>query len=289
MDLFIQQLVNGLTLGSIYVLVALGLTLIYGIMEVPNFAHGNMYMVGAYVTFFMMTVYDVNYWLAALIAAVVLALLGILLERMVFHPLRNAPSVNKFIAALGTMLFMEALARVFWGSEYRQIPAVYDNVINLWGIIVTEQRLIVIASTILLIIALNWFLKRTIIGSSIEAMAQSREGASLVGINVNMVAILTFVVASSLAGAAAALAGPIFLVYPSMGSLIIMKAFVIIVIGGMGSIPGAVLGGYILGITESMGATYISTDYKDLVAFLLLVLILSVKPTGLFAKGAKQW
>lgn len=287
MVLLIQQLVNGLTLGSIYCLVALGLTLIYGILEVPNFAHGHLYMLGAYVTFFMMTLYGVNYWLAAVIAAAVLAVLGIVLERMVFHPLRNAPSSNKFIAAIGTMLVIEALARVFWGSDYRKIPAIYDKVINLGGIRVTEQRLIVIASTILLMIALNLFLKRTIIGSAIEATAQSRDGASLVGIDVNKVAMLTFVVASVLAGAAAALAGPIFLVYPSMGALIIMKAFVIIVIGGMGSIPGAVLGGYILGLVESLGATYISTDYKDVVAFLVLVVILTVKPSGLFTKEAK--
>ncbi len=287
MDLFIQQVVNGLTLGSIYCLVALGLTLIYGIMEVPNFAHGHLYMVGAYVTFFMMTLFKVNYWLSALISAVVLAVLGVILERLVFHPLRNAPSSNRFIAALGAMMFLEAGARVLWGSDFRSIPAVYDKVMIIGGIRVTEQRIIVICSAVVLMVALNLFLKKTIIGSSIEAMAQSRDGAFLMGIDVNKVAILTFVVASVLAGAAATLAGPIFLVYPSMGALIIMKAFVIIVIGGMGSIPGAVLGGYILGMTESMGATYISTDYKDLVAFVVLVIILSIRPSGLFAEGAR--
>lgn len=287
MNLFIQQVVNGLTLGSIYCLVALGLTLIYGIMEVPNFAHGHLYMVGAYVTFFMMTLYKVNYWLSALISAVVLAVLGVILERLVFHPLRNAPSSNKFIAALGAMMFLEAGARVLWGSDFRSIPAVYDKVMIIGGIRVTEQRIIVICSAVVLMVALNLFLKKTIIGCSIEAMAQSRDGAFLMGIDVNKVAILTFIVASVLAGAAATLAGPIFLVYPSMGALIIMKAFVIIVIGGMGSIPGAVIGGYILGMTESMGATYISTDYKDLVAFVVLVIILSIRPSGLFAEGAR--
>ncbi len=287
MNLFLQQVVNGLTLGSIYCLVALGLTLIYGIMEVPNFAHGHLYMVGAYVTFFMMTLYGIHYWLAAVISAIVLAILGVLIERLVFNPLRNSPETNKFVAALGALLFLEAAARVLWGSDYRNIPGIYDKVINIGGIRVTEQRLIVIVSAVVLMFALNLFLKKTIIGSALMAMAQNRDGASLVGINVNMVSILTFVIASILAAFAAALAGPIFLVYPSMGTLIITKAFVIIVIGGMGSIPGAVLGGYILGLAESMGATYISTDYKDIVAFVLLVVILSVKPSGMFAKEAK--
>jgi|SRR5680860_170548 len=287
MNLFFQQLVNGLTLGSIYCLVALGLTLIYGIMEVPNFAHGHLYMVGAYVTFFMMTLYGINYWLAAVISAIVLAVLGVLIERLVFNPLRNGPETNKFVAALGAMLFLEATARLLWGSDYRSIPGIYDKVIQIGGIRVTEQRIIVIVAAVVLMFALNLFLKHTIIGSALMAMAQNRDGASLVGINVNMVSILTFVIASILAAFAATLAGPIFLVYPSMGTMIVTKAFVIIVIGGMGSIPGAVLGGYILGLAESMGATYISTDYKDIVAFVLLVVILSVKPSGMFAKETK--
>ncbi len=285
MSLFIQQIVNGLTLGSIYCLVALGLTLIYGIMEVPNFAHGHLYMVGAYVTFFGMTLYGLNYWVSALVAGIIIAILGVITERVVFNPLRHAPSSNRFIAALGAMMFLEAAARLLWGADFRSIPPVYDKVLSFAGVRVTEQRVIVIVAAILLIIALNLFLKRTIIGSSIEAVAQNPDGSSLVGINVNVVGMLTFAIASFLAAVAAALAGPIFLVFPTMGELIIMKAFVIIVIGGMGSIPGAIVGGYILGLTESLGATYISMDYKDVIAFLVLVIILTIKPTGLFAKG----
>ncbi|MHB8916957.1 MAG: branched-chain amino acid ABC transporter permease [Desulfocucumaceae bacterium] len=287
MDLFFQQLLNGLTLGSIYCLVALGLTLIYGIMEVPNFAHGHLYMVGAYVTFFGMTIYGLDYWKSALVGGILVALLGVLLERVVFHPLRHAPVTNKFIAALGAMMFLEAAARLLWGADFRSIPTIYEKVITIAGVRITEQRLIVIVAAILLMIALNLFLKRTILGASIEAVAQNRDGSSLVGISVNVVAMLTFAIASFLAAIAASLAGPIFLVFPTMGELIIMKAFVIIVIGGMGSIPGAILGGYILGIAESMGASYISTDYKDVVAFLILILILTLKPTGLFAKGVR--
>ncbi|NMA68841.1 MAG: branched-chain amino acid ABC transporter permease [Desulfitobacterium sp.] len=287
MDLFLQQIVNGLTLGCIYCLVALGLTLIYGIMEVPNFAHGHFYMIGAYVTFFMMTLYGLNYWLSAIIAGIVLAILGVLLERLVFHPMRHTPATNKFIAAVGAMLFLEALARVLWGSDYRNIPSVYDNVVQIAGIRTTEQKLIIIIGAFVLMAALYVFIKKTLIGSTIEAMAQNRDGASLVGIDVNRVAMLTFAVASLLAAAAASLSGPIFLVYPGMGNIIIMKAFVIIVIGGMGSIPGAVIGAFILGMAETMGATYISSSYKDIVAFAILVLILSIRPSGLFARGVR--
>lgn len=287
MDLFLQQIVNGLTLGCIYCLVALGLTLIYGIMEVPNFAHGHFYMIGAYVTFFMMTLYGLNYWLSAIIAGIVLAIMGVLLERLVFHPMRHTPATNKFIAAVGAMLFLEASARVLWGSDYRNIPSVYDNVVQIAGIRTTEQKLIIIIGAFVLMGALYVFIKKTLIGSTIEAMAQNRDGASLVGIDVNKVAMLTFAIASFLAAAAASLSGPIFLVYPGMGNIIIMKAFVIIVIGGMGSIPGAVIGAFILGMAETMGATYISSSYKDIVAFAILVLILSIRPSGLFARGVR--
>lgn len=284
MELFFQQLINGLTLGSIYCLVALGLTLIYGIMHVPNFAHGHLYMVGAYCVLFLSTSYGFNYWLAILATMAILAFLGILMERLVFHPLRNAPPTNSFIAAVGALLFLEAGAIVLWGADYRRMPEVFGKVVNIFGVMATQQRLVVIFSALALMGALHLFLKKTLIGSTIEAMAQDRDGAFLVGINSNVVSMMTFAVASAMAAAAAGLAGPLFLVFPAMGGLVILKAFVIIVLGGMGSIPGAVVGAYILGLSESMGATIFPAQYKDIVAFVLLVIILSVKPTGLFAK-----
>lgn len=287
MELYFQQLLNGLTLGSIYCLVALGLTLIYGIMHIPNFAHGHLYMVGAYCVLFLCTLYGINYWVAILISMVILTVLGILLERLVFHPLRNAPPTNSFIAAVGALLFLEAGATVLWGADYRRMPEVFDKVVNIFGIMATQQRLVVIFSALALMGALYLFMKKTLIGSTIEAMSQDREGAFLVGIDANMVSMMTFGVASALAAAAAGLAGPLFLVFPSMGGLLIIKAFVIIVLGGMGSIPGAVAGAYILGLAESLGATIFPTEYKDLVAFILLVIILSIRPTGLFAKEGR--
>lgn len=256
-------------------------------MQLPNFAHGHIYMIGAYVTLIFMTVFGLNYWAAILISLIIVAVLGTGIERIVFHPLIKAPHVNMLIAAVGVLLFLESGARILWGSDYRRMDSPYGAVLNIAGITITQQRLIVIAAAVLLMVALNLFLKKTITGATIEAMAQDREGAFLVGINANKVSMLTFAIASGLAAAAASLSAPINLVYPSMGSMVSLKAFVIIVLGGMGSVPGAVLGGYILGLAESLGATYVASDYKDIIAFVLLVLILTFKPTGIFAKGAR--
>ncbi|UFJ43019.1 branched-chain amino acid ABC transporter permease [Brevibacillus humidisoli] len=287
MELFFQQMVNGLVVGSIYSLVALGITLIYGIMQLPNFAHGHLYMLGAYLTLSMMSLYGSAYWPAILVSVAVMVVFGMLLERLVFRPLHNAPHINAMIAAVGVMLFLESAARKIWGADYRRLESPYEDVMNLFGLTITQQRAIIILAAIVLMVGLNLFLKRTVIGATIEAMAQNREGAFLVGINANKVSLLTFGIASGLAAAAASLAAPINLVYPSMGAMVNLKAFVIIVLGGMGSIPGAVLGGYILGLAESMSGTYLNSEYKDLIAFVILVLILTLKPTGLFAKEAQ--
>ena len=282
MDLFLQQLLNGLSNGSVYSLVALGLTMVFGILHVPNFAQGAFYMVGAYVTLTVMTLFGIPYWIAMFISMLAIAALAVLSERIIFHPLRKAEALHQMMGAIGILLFLVAFAQVIWGPNYQQMSSPFGNTISLFGITVTQQRLIVIVATVIIMIILHLFLTKTMIGSAIVAMAQNREGAYLVGINANMVAMLTFAISGILAAAAATLASPINLVFPGMGDLVIMKAFVIIIIGGMGSIPGAIIAGYILGIVESFGATYISGDYKDIIAFVLLVIILSVKPTGLF-------
>ncbi|MFC2949659.1 branched-chain amino acid ABC transporter permease [Virgibacillus sediminis] len=285
MDIFLQQLFNGLTVGSVYSLVALGLTLVYGILHIPNFAHGALYMLGGYMTLTMMVYLGMNYWMAILISILVVGLTSVLMERLVFHPLRHSTPIQHKVAAIGILLFLEALAQLIWGADFRQMPTPYGGVINFAGLTFTGQRLLIVGATIVVMILLYLFLKKTFTGATIVAMAQNREGASLVGVNTNKVAILTFFIAGALAAIGASLSSPINLVFPGMGHLVILKAFVIIIIGGMGSIPGAILGGYILGFSESIGATYISSDYKDIIAFVLLVAILSIKPEGIFAKG----
>ncbi len=284
MDVFLQQVLNGLTLGGIYGLVALGLTLVYGILHVPNFAHGGFYMIGAFVALHAMVAWSWGYWSAMVMAAVTVAVLGIVSERLVFHPLRKASPLHPKIASIGLLLFLEAGAQAVWGADFQRLPTPYTSVIEMGGLTAPAQRLLIIAAAFALMVALHLFLTRTTTGSTIIAMAQNREGASLVGIDANRVAMMTFAISGALAAVAATLYAPINLVYPAMGQLVITKAFVIIILGGMGSIPGAVLGGLIIGFAESFGAYYISTDYKDIIAFVLLVIILSLRPQGLFAK-----
>lgn len=286
MDLFLQQILNGLTLGGIYSLVALGLTLVYGILHVPNFAHGAFYMAGAFVSFHLMNAHGVNYWLAMAGSAAVVAVLATLAERLVFHPLRAASGLHPMIAAIGVLLFLEAGAQALWGADFHRMQTPYTGIIELGGIIAPVQRLLIIGAAFALMVVLHLFLTRTVTGSTIIAMAQNRDGASLVGINANRVAMMTFAISGALAAIAATLYAPINLVYPAMGNLVITKAFVIIILGGMGSFPGAIVGGLIIGMAESFGAFYISPDAKDVIAFVALVLILSVRPQGLFTKGA---
>lgn len=286
MDAFLQQVLNGLTLGSTYSLVALGLTLVYGILHVPNFAHGAFYMVGAFVAYHLMSIAGVHYWLAMLGAAVIVALLASVSERLVFHPLRNASGLHSMIAAIGLLLFLEAGAQALWGADFLRMPTPYEDIVSVLGVTTKLQRLLIIAAAFVLMLVLHLFLTKTTTGWTIMAMAQNREGASLMGIDANRVAMVTFAISGFLAAVAAALYAPIGLVFPAMGNLMITKAFVIIILGGMGSVPGAIVGGLIIGLAESFSAFYIATDYKDIVAFVLLVGILSLRPQGLFVTRA---
>ncbi|HEX9173652.1 MAG TPA: branched-chain amino acid ABC transporter permease [Telluria sp.] len=286
MELFLQQVLNGLTLGGVYALVALGLTLVYGILHVPNFAHGAFYMAGAYVAFFLMSKMGLHYWWAMLGAAAAVAIIAMASERLVFHPLRNAPYLHHMIASIGILLFLEAGAQAIWGADFHRMDTPYTAMLSLGDVTLPAQRLLIIGAAALLVVLLQLFLKKTVTGATIVAMAQNREGAALVGIDATRVALLTFAISGALAGMAALLYAPINLVYTSMGHLVITKAFVIIVLGGMGSVPGAIVGGLIIGFAESFGGFYISTDYKDIIAFALLVAILSFRPQGLFNKGA---
>jgi branched-chain amino acid transport system permease protein len=287
MVLFFQQLVNGIMLGAAYSLVALGLTLIYGILHIPNFAHGHKYMWAAFTSLFLVVNFHTNYWVSLFIAMVVLGFVGAGVERLVYRPLRNAPHVNSFIAAIGLLLFLESLSLIFWGADFRRFPTLYDKPIHIFGVAITLQRLLVIVGAALFIILLQVFIKRTWLGATIEAVAQNPEGAQLVGISIDRVSSLTFGIGTAMAAAAATLIAPIFLVYSTMGAMPNLKAFVVIIIGGMGSIPGAVIGGLMLGLMEALGGGYISTDYKDLFAFGALVTFLTFRPTGLFGKGVR--
>lgn len=287
MNIFFQQLLNGLTLGSVYSLVALGLTLVYGILHIPNFAHGALYMIGAYMAWFLAASLGAGYWIALVGAAGIVAALAVLSERLIFHRLRASPPLHDMIAAIGLMLLLEAVIQALWGAEFNRLPSPFPWILRFADLTAPAQRLLIIAAALGLMLALHLFLTRTLAGATIMAMAQNRDGAALVGINANRVSMMTFAISGALAAVAATLFAPINLIYPAMGHLVIMKAFVIIILGGMGSVPGAIMGAMIIGFAESFGAFYISTDYKDLIAFAVLVIILSARPQGLFHKGAR--
>jgi len=287
MILFFQQILNGIMIGSVYSLMALGLTLIYGILHIPNFAHGNKYMLGAFISLSLVAIWQINYWLAIVISMAALAFIGILVERLIYRPLREQPPINSFIAAIGLLLLLEGIAVAIWGGEWQRFPFYYKQTIHFFGITITLHRLLVIFAAAVLIISLQLFIKKTTFGWTIEAVAQNQEGAQLVGINVPLVSSMTFAIGTALAAAASSLIAPVYLVYPAMGSLPLIKAFAVIILGGMGSLPGAVLGGYLLGLIESLAGGYLSMIYADLLAFAVLVAVLAIKPTGLFGKKAE--
>ncbi len=287
MNFFVQQVLNGLTIGCVYALVALGLTLVYGILQIPNFSHGALFTIGAYAAFFLIDHYRANFWLALAGAVVVSAVIAVLSERLVFEPLRKAPPLHDMIAAIGLLLFFEAGIQATFGADFYRIQPPFTQIYHYAGLTFSAQRLLVVGAAIALMILLQLFLSRTITGATIVATAQNRQGAALVGIDATRVSMLTFAISGALAAVAAVLFAPISLLAPTMGELVITKAFVIIVLGGMGSVAGAIVGGLVIGFAESFGAFYVSTDYKDIIAFALLILILSVRPQGLFGRVAR--
>ncbi|HYE88396.1 MAG TPA: branched-chain amino acid ABC transporter permease [Vicinamibacterales bacterium] len=282
MELLAQQILNGLVTGSVYSLVALGLTLIYGTMQVPNFAHGQLFMFGAYLSYALVMRSGLHYWLAMAIAVATLAVAGAVLERVIFRPLRSAPPLNSMIAALGVMLLLEAVAQNIWGPEFRHTNTPYAEIVSVFGLPVAQHRLILLAAAAASMTALLLFLTRTTAGSAIRATAQNPEGALLVGIDTSRVAMATFAISAALAAVAGALIAPISLVYPAMGTVVTLKAFAIVVLGGMGSVTGALIGGYLLALAESLGGTYVSATYQDLIAFVVLALVFTFRPEGLF-------
>jgi branched-chain amino acid transport system permease protein len=285
LGILLQTIINGIMLGSIYALVALGLTLIYGILEIPNFAHGALYMIGAYFAFLVITSFGVSYWLALVISMIFLFFLGMFVERVVYRPLYVQPVINSFIAAVGLILIIENGALAIWGPAFRRFPRASSTVFHVLGVTITSQRIIVIVTAVLLIIVLQLFIKRTRLGAAIEATSQNRQGAQLMGINTSLVGGIAFGIGTALAAVAATLVAPILLIYPTMGAPVIAMAFVIIILGGMGSFFGAVVGGYLIGLAETLFSAYVTSNFVDSLIFGILVFILAVRPTGLFGKG----
>ncbi|SMO93629.1 branched-chain amino acid ABC transporter permease [Paracoccus laeviglucosivorans] len=281
LDLFLQQTVNGLALGSTYALVALGLTLIFGVLLIPNFAHGEFYMVGAFLTYALVMA-GLNFWLAMALGALAVIALGCLIDLVAFRPLRGAPPLSLMISALAASIILQQTATLIWTSEARTIPTPVTGVLRTPFFIVTWMQVVVMASLILSVAAIWAILNRTRLGLAIRATAQNHDAALLMGISMVQVRLATFAIGAALGAIAGALLGATFPIYPTMGVNPVLKAFVVLVLGGIGSLRGAVLGGLFLGLVEVMVAGYLSTELQDIGAFTLLVLVLLIRPQGFF-------
>ncbi|MGI9952460.1 branched-chain amino acid ABC transporter permease [Moorellaceae bacterium AZ2] len=289
----LQQLVNGLTLGSIYALIALGYTMVYGIIQLINFAHGDILMVGAYIAFFAVTVLKVGVAPALLLAVAFSALLGIVIERIAYKPLRRAPRLAALITAIGVSLFLENGGLWLLGTDFRSFPpgTISNRTYALLGGAVrfTSMQLLILGVTVLIMVILQYIVHYTRAGKAMRAVAYDKEAAALMGINVDSIVSFTFALGSAFAAVAGVLWGLYYnTIHPLMGLMPGLKAFVAAVIGGIGLIPGAMAGGFFLGIVEALVSGYGSSELRDPVVFILLILVLLFRPAGLLGKDTVE-
>lgn len=300
MQEFFQQLANGIAWGSIYALIALGYTMVYGILRLINFAHGDVYMVGAFAAYFLARALGIGTVLHAspVMAAVVLlgsmiiaAALGVLIELLAYRPVRKSSRLTALITAIGVSLFLENAGILVFGADPKFFPQVIaPRTIHLaGGVLVTNHQIMVVLVSLVLMVALTLFIQRTRTGKAMRAVAFNRDAASLMGIPVDRIITITFAIGSALAAAAGFLVGltnP--KIEPLMGIMPGIKAFVAAVLGGIGSIPGAMIGGLLMGISEYMVVGYLSSTYRDAIAFVILIVVLLIKPSGLLGRNVTE-
>ena len=297
MDFFVQQLVNGVTLGSVYALIALGYSMVYGILKLLNFAHGEVYMIGAFIGYFVLTGLggsaSPNLPVALVLTLMFLAgmlgagLLGVVIERFAYRPLRNAPRIAPLISAIGVSFFLQASALLLFTAQFRtydtpQLISPTTHRLEVGPLSISLVRMLVIGSAVLLMIALTLLVSRTRLGKAMRAVSYDREAAAMMGIDVDRVIVATFFIGSVLAGAAGVMVGLVFeRVFHFMGFIAGLKGFTAAVIGGIGNIPGAMLGGLLIGLAEAFSASYISSTFQNLIVFGVLITIMLVRPSGL--------
>lgn len=285
-----DQLVNAISLGSIYALVALGYTMVYGIIRLINFAHGDMLMLGTYIGYMLLTVFKLDFLTALILTMLICAIGGVLIERVAYKPLRKAPRIAALITAIGVSYFIENMMLVIVGSESKAFPDALGNMsINLLGATMTLKQIVILSITVVLMLILTFTIKKTKMGKAMRAVSTDEEAAQLMGINVNHVISFTFLIGSALAGAAGVLVGMYYgSLSPLMGIQPGLKAFIAAVLGGIGNVPGAMLGGYLIGGLETLVNMLGYSSYKDAVVYVILIIILMVKPAGLLGKALKE-
>lgn len=290
MSQFLQQVINGLSLGSIYALIALGYTMVYGIIKLINFAHGDIYMLGAYVAFITTTYFGFSFFPAMIASMVVCGILGVLIERIAYKPLRHATRIAALITAIGVSYVLEYTTQYVMGSEVKTYPTLLSNIsFSLGPVTISMQQVYIFTITIVLMIALQLIIKKTKMGRAMRAVSVDEDAAKLMGINVDTTISFTFLLGSSLAGVAGILVGIYYnSIDPLMGMVPGLKAFIAAVFGGIGSVPGAMIGGLFIGIAETMVVAYGSSLYRDAIVYLILILILIIKPDGLLGKNQRE-
>ena len=280
-----ESLLNGLLVGGVYSLMAIGLTLIFGVMKVVNFAHGSLIMLGMYTTYWAVVLLNLDPYLSLPIALVVLFLIGVSLQRFLINPILNAPEHNQLLLTLGVSLFMENLAVFLWSPDYRVMRTGYEGIVFYVGdISIVLVRVLAFAFAMGLSALLYLMLAKTDLGKAIRAASEEPKGALLMGINIKRIYMITFGIGAACAGVSGGVIAPFIPVYPYVGWLFVITAFVVVVLGGLGSIQGAFVGGLIIGVAESFGAMFLPGAMKSIISFTIFILILLFKPTGLFGK-----
>jgi branched-chain amino acid transport system permease protein len=287
-DELLQHLVNALILGSTYALLGIGLTLIFGIMRVVNFTHGELYALGAYAVFLLEASLGVNFFLALAIAVIVGCAVGAAIELVLLRPLQGADIDTTMLVMIGAWIVMQNAELLYWGGASKAIMTPFpEQPLQIGPIFVSWLRIFVLVVGLALIGATYLLINRSKLGKAMRATFQDRDTAALMGVNIKGIYTATFAIGSGLAAAAGALLGPVFLVTPTMGDLASLKAFAIVILGGLGNITGATLGGFILAFVEEIGAGYVSSGYRDGMGFLIIIVVLLLRPTGLFARAER--
>ena len=280
-ELLVQSAVIGVSTGSIYILMALGLTLMFGMMHIINFAHGAIYMLGAFVVYYIFGQWGMPYFFGFVMAMVLLGLFGFVVERCIYRPIKGGIEPT-LVALIALTTFLQAAGYPVFGPLDKDVPSVFFGTRTILGVALSNERLVIIPVAAVLVVALYVFINCTKMGAAMRAIEQDKEAAALQGVNVHVVNALAFAVGFLLAAAAGALIAPVFKLDPMMGEQPLLKAFIIIILGGLGSIPGAILGGLLLGLVDSIAATAVGSDPAFLLSFVFIILLLLFKPNGLF-------